>query len=112
MRASSAGMEGMMFELFAYSWLCCFLEAIHADDLQRLMAGPIGQFFALRLIPAFGDEGPPGLLRGGELEEVWVHVVVYVLGGFFGVVGEDRLLVSADWMGEDGAAEGDCGGVA
>lgn len=76
------------------------------------MTGAIGEFLALSRISAFGDEGSPGLFGGGELEEVWVHVVVDVLRGFFGVVGEDGLrLVPADWMGLDGVAEGDGRGV-
>ena len=46
------------------------------------------------------------------MEEVRIHVVVDVLWGFFGVVGKDGLrLVPADWMGQDGVAEGNWRGV-
>lgn len=102
----------MLLKLFAYSRFCCLFEPIHADDLQRPMTRPIGQFLTLGGISTFGDERSPGVFGGCELEEVGVHVVVDVLGGLFRMVGEDGLrFVPADWMGEDGVAEGHWGGV-
>jgi hypothetical protein len=69
------------------------------------VTGPVGKLLTLRGVSTLGDEGPSRLLRRCQLQQIRVHIVVYVLRSLLAVVGKDRLLLVPTHGVGDGTRE-------